>query len=241
MPVDYRCDDCFDGSDEKDCFLIEKQLPPTAPTRSVGNCTTESDFQCTVGMTLRDTEETADHYEERRKGCLLIDKKCNHHIDCADGSDEAGCRMQPRLPGNCTRDTDFQCTSSMAIDGINDGDYNFEEHRKGCVRRWKICDGTKHCQDNSDEMDCPELVTQRPGNSPGCINKRNFQCKTGFTTVHIRDGDDFAEEYERGCLPRSFRCDGHRDCEDYSDEKDCPICDSTCDCDCMRLMNKLFV
>lgn len=50
-----------------------------------------------------------------------------------------------------------------------------------------------HCQDRSDELECSEMME-------GC----DHQC------------DD-----ESRCVPKTFLCDGERDCQDGSDEANC--------------------
>lgn len=68
--------------------------------------------------------------------CLTLSRKCNHKIDCADGSDES-----EEICGNTEKKTcaitDFACV---------DGD--------SCISIDKRCDTFFDCPDKSDEEDC---------------------------------------------------------------------------------------
>lgn len=66
-------------------------------------------------------------------------------------------------------------------------------HGMMCIDKKLVCDGTPHCQDRSDEMNCFKL-------SESC----NHYC-----------------DNRSRCIPETFLCDGQRDCSDGTDETGC--------------------
>lgn len=64
-----------------------------------------------------------------------------------------------------------------------------------CIQDRYVCDGIRHCSDNSDEFKCRKNE---------CDPRQFFSCES--------DGE---------CISIHWRCDGQGDCVDHSDEKSC--------------------
>lgn len=94
-----------------------------------------------------------------------------------------------------------------------------------CIPNSYRCDGVDDCHDNSDEGNCGvnsmDLVTDlfsphkaRHSVQPNRVSLLLFAdstCSpTAFTCANKR------------CVPAAWRCDGHNDCFDNSDESSCP-------------------
>ncbi len=66
-----------------------------------------------------------------------------------------------------------------------------------------MCDGSPHCIDGSDEMECLTIAPETVSTS--------LKCRMG--SKPCKDGQE--------CVLYSHVCDGEMDCKDGSDEHDC--------------------
>ncbi|KAK0145654.1 Sortilin-related receptor [Merluccius polli] len=230
----WRCDgdnDCRDWSDEANC--------------TVGHHTCEaSSFQCQTGHCIPqrwvcdgdddcqdDSDENLSHCKgERCIGflcpngtCLPTTTHCNGVQDCPSGADEHNCDPL------CTRYMEFVC-----------------KNRAQCLFQSLVCDGTKHCEDGSDE-DPAYAGCAMPTDSGKSCDAYTFQCANGVCVSlewkcdGMDDCGDYSDEancasptevpgcsryfqYECGngrCVPTWWKCDGENDCGDWSDEAQC--------------------
>ncbi|CAD5231193.1 unnamed protein product [Bursaphelenchus okinawaensis] len=93
----------------------------------------------------------------------------------------------PQCDGKCK-----QCNEELAFQ-CKSGDR--------CIHRGYVCDGTKQCEDGSDEQDCKQDCTTD-------MEKCTMLSLSG----------------NRKCYETSQRCDGFKDCPDGGDEKNCDSC-----------------
>uniref|UniRef100_A0A8C4YG54 Sortilin-related receptor n=1 Tax=Gopherus evgoodei TaxID=1825980 RepID=A0A8C4YG54_9SAUR len=206
---------CRDGSDEDANYAGCSQDPEFHRTCDQFN------FQCQNGV------------------CISLVWKCDGMDDCGDYSDEANCENPTEVP-NCSRYYQFQCENGHCIpnrwkcDEENDcGDWSDEKECGGsqilpfttsapvtclpnhfrcnsgaCIMNSWVCDGYQDCTDGSDEEACPTLlpnVTATSTISLGRCSRFEFEC-----------------QQLRKCIPNWKRCDGLRDCQDGTDEMNCP-------------------
>ncbi|XP_065056294.1 sortilin-related receptor-like [Rhopilema esculentum] len=242
IPKRWRCDydnDCHDFSDERNCEYSTCSASQFKCNN--GRCIPrrwlcDGDKDCSDGSDERECNSTcrASEFRCRNGRCIARIWRCDGDNDCHDWSDEVNCLnyTTQRTPLSTTplrcssglspcKDNSGCYPSSHYCDGRNDCFDGSDEPRHctlhcradqfkcrsvaKCILSMQKCDGKNDCGDNSDEMNC--LTTKRPW----IISTRcEFRCSDG------------------SCIPRSFVCDGKRDCLSPrespvgDDEKICP-------------------
>ncbi|XP_050308675.1 basement membrane-specific heparan sulfate proteoglycan core protein isoform X33 [Anthonomus grandis grandis] len=193
----FRCDhkpDCNDGSDEINCTF----------------CGPES-FRCDNGS------------------CIPISKRCDLVGDCPYSEDEEHCETSACTSG------EFKCRNGQCIlkdqrcnsypdctDGSDEHECDLTvdclpdfwkcEDGLKCIRNNSLCDGMPHCLDGSDEKvsNCFWIEIPSYGNT---ITDAHASICDPITEFTCADGV---------CIDASFFCDGFYDCNDNSDEHNCP-------------------
>lgn len=147
--------------------------------------------------------------------CLESSQKCNHKVECLDGSDERDCVSSPDIK---------KCGVSQFM--CKDG--------RQCIPLSQRCDKNLNCRDSSDESNCTTIektehckstqlrcpsghcldVTFRCDGKDDCEDKfdeREDVCQSDCPT-------DFFKCASGQCIPKEFECNSFIDCNDISDE-----------------------
>ncbi|XP_034337833.2 basement membrane-specific heparan sulfate proteoglycan core protein isoform X5 [Magallana gigas] len=222
----FRCDsqqDCFDGSDEKNCPVTEcgvnefrcndnRQCIPLAFV-----CNLQRDCLDGSDEERCDPRCSAQEFQCSNGACINRDYRCDGvPNDCEDNSDETNCGgTSVSCPEGLLRCEDGTCVQGKRCDGVIHCLDRSDENNCGgtpdtcpagqirckngdCVVG-KRCDGLPECYDSSDEDDCV-VVTVPPTLPPQICTADQFQCNDSM------------------CIPSDLKCDGTPDCDDSSDE-----------------------
>lgn len=215
----WVCDgdhDCKDGSDEANCSTSTQSPLPTPPYIPPRNICSDWMFMCT------------------NKKCVPYWWKCDSVDDCGDNSDEVGC-------GNVDIATDLPVTTREPhVCGI----HQFQCYNGECIANSWVCDGTRDCSSEEDELNCGGVTINCRSDQYKCRSDGSCVPLTSIcnNVMECPDGSDelgcrattqtstvpsspcyvgFFPCDQTRCLPRASFCDGKPDCYDGFDETDC--------------------
>ncbi|XP_050331109.1 basement membrane-specific heparan sulfate proteoglycan core protein isoform X16 [Bactrocera neohumeralis] len=252
LPLEYFCNgrvECLDGTDERDCPDTKPEATVCQPDEyrcRAGNCIDSArrcnrvpdcpdgddedascrynnntclenlEFACRNGDCIpiesvcdgaadcrqREDEDyslcncSSDKWKcLRGGGCIAKTQVCDGRRQCKDGSDESICHFHAKY--NKTRIVN-ECHSFQyqCADGI-------------CISGYKRCNGITDCVDGSDENNCPLNYDD---------TTYDFEPDPALSECDIYE---FECDYSR-CIPIEKKCDGYPDCDDETDELQCP-------------------
>ncbi|XP_071642079.1 serine protease ndl [Temnothorax longispinosus] len=125
---------------------------------------------------------------------IMINKKCDKHLDCEDGTDEEDCTCRDYLlnfqpTAICDGHLDCDDETDEKDCGICKDDEFYCSRSKGCIPMVKKCDGNFDCPLREDEVDClaltnGEYVNMDSDNRP-VLNIEGLLSRYYYDTWHV--------------------------------------------------------
>ncbi|XP_072041829.1 uncharacterized protein [Amphiura filiformis] len=193
-------DDCGDNSDERNCPCDADQFACS----NEGPCISE-ELVCDSFIDCVDTKEDEKgcpclkeeegYFRCANLRCISPESVCNGIGDCDDMSDEMQCPTTPVATTTKSPSTISPTTysSNTTTSPTCLTGYFACSPEGACIERRKVCDSIIDCKNTmADEINCT------------CPRNGDWRC------ANTR------------CIPPNLICNGENNCEDYSDEENCP-------------------
>nr|XP_017095011.2 basement membrane-specific heparan sulfate proteoglycan core protein isoform X6 [Drosophila bipectinata] len=213
IPLHLRCDKSYHCNDLSDELGCDQYVRPVS-TRRPPKVTTLSPWDEPGALNQRTTTTTTTTTWAPPRTTTTT---------TTDAPPRRPAATQPSYPS-----IETTTTNPLTTVGVKTGHGRFNKSRLGvecmkhqtqcgdgsCIEGYKYCNGIVDCADGADEDNCPtdNYVDYDPDPDNNPLNECDilqFEC-----------------DYGR-CLPIEKQCDGKLDCDDETDERDCPAYTAT--------------
>nr|XP_017095022.2 basement membrane-specific heparan sulfate proteoglycan core protein isoform X18 [Drosophila bipectinata] len=214
IPLHLRCDKSYHCNDLSDELGCDQYVRPVS-TRRPPKVTTLSPWDEPGALNQRTTTTTTTTTWAPPRTTTTT---------TTDAPPRRPAATQPSYPS-----IETTTTNPLTTVGVKTGHGRFNKSRLGvecmkhqtqcgdgsCIEGYKYCNGIVDCADGADEDNCPtdNYVDYDPDPDNNPLNECDilqFEC-----------------DYGR-CLPIEKQCDGKLDCDDETDERDCPAYTDHC-------------
>uniref|UniRef100_A0A9J2PXH6 Chitin-binding type-2 domain-containing protein n=1 Tax=Ascaris lumbricoides TaxID=6252 RepID=A0A9J2PXH6_ASCLU len=216
------CSEIFFQCSFRETYLLKCQSPKQAFDKNITNCNFKRNMpecpeydhvlHCAIAKHCSENEFACCAMPQR---CIPIRRRCDGHIDCADGGDENNCPIAKHCSEN-----EFACCAMP----------------QRCIPIRRRCDGHIDCADGGDENNCPCVgkfvcesdLSKTIMGALNCIDPLLYcngvkDCPNGEDEINCNRGETqhfLCENQKESIMLRQW-CDGQQHCSDGSDEKYC--------------------